>query len=148
MMKLVFILMLTGLIFTAKGQIPDHIPMMNSTWDLLDTKSYKRNANGIYMIYFPANLRAFDKTTIELPGYMIPIKAGMVHQTFMLSVLPVLQCQFCGQANIPSMVEIHLSKPIAYSEAPIKVKGTLILNSTDDSQSEFIITNAVAEELK
>ena len=147
-MKFAAGILLLLLTIQVKGQVPDHVPLMTTTWDLLDMKSYQRNSNGIYKIYFPPELRAINKKTIELPGYMVPIKAGMVHQVFMLSVLPVLQCQFCGQADIPSMVEVRMSKPAMYSENPVQVRGTLILNDSDDSQPEFILTNAVIEQLK
>lgn len=147
-MKQVLGLILLCFALQVKGQPPKHVPLMTSTWDLLEMKSYKPSPSGIYMVYFPPELKALNKKVVELPGYMIPIKSGLTHPVFMLSVLPVLQCQFCGQANIPSMVEVHVSKPALYSESPIKVKGTLVLNDVNDSQSEFILTNAVMEELK
>ncbi len=133
---------------TAGAQVPDHVPLMTSTWDLLAMKSYQKNPAGVYAVYFPPDLKEMDKKAVELPGYMIPIKAGFVHPVFMLSVLPVLQCQFCGQADIPSMVEVRVAKPALYVEKPILIKGILNLNSTDNSRSEFIITNATVEELK
>ena len=147
-MKLVFALMLLCFALHVKAQPPQHVALMTNTWDLLDMKSYKPNASGIYVAYFPPELKALNKKVVELPGYMIPIKSGLTHPVFMLSVLPVLQCQFCGQANIPSMVEVHVTKPALYSENPVKVKGILVLNDVNDSQSEFILTNAVMEELK
>ncbi|MDN5286475.1 MAG: hypothetical protein JWR38_2749 [Mucilaginibacter sp.] len=147
-MKLVFGLMLLCFTLHVKGQPPQHVALMTNTWDLIDLKSYKPNARGIYVAYFPPELKALNKKMVELPGYMIPIKSGLTHAVFMLSVLPVLQCQFCGQANIPSMVEVHVIKPVLYSESPVMIKGTLVLNDVNDSQSEFILTNAVLEDLK
>jgi hypothetical protein len=147
-MKWLLGLMMLCFALQVKAQPPKHVALMTSTWDLLDMKSYKPSASGIYMVYFPPELKALNKKVVELPGYMIPIKSGLTHPVFMLSVLPVLQCQFCGQANIPSMVEVHVAKPALYSENPIRVKGTLVLNDVNDSQSEFILTNAVMEELK
>jgi hypothetical protein len=147
-MKLLFGLMMLCFALQVKAQPPQHVALMTSTWDLLDMKSYKPNAHGTYVAYFPPELKALNKKVVELPGYMIPIKSGLTHPVFMLSVLPVLQCQFCGQANIPSMVEVHVTKPALYSENPVKVKGTLVLNDINDSQSEFILNNAVMEDMK
>jgi hypothetical protein len=148
MKKIYGLLIFTALVSGVKAQMPDHVPLMNTTWDLLQMMTYKPNAQGKYVAYFPPDLVAMNKKVIELPGYMIPIKAGLVHDWFMLSVLPVLQCQFCGQGNIPNMVEVRLLKPIPYTENPFNVKGTLILNATDQNKSEFILENATISELK
>jgi hypothetical protein len=147
-MKLVFGFIMLCFALGVKAQPPQHVALMNDTWSLLDLKTYKPNARGVYVAYFPPELKVMNKKPVELPGYMIPVKAGFVHPVFMLSVLPVLQCQFCGQANIPSMVEVHMTKAAIYSENPVKVKGILMLNDVDDSQSEFILTNAVIEDIK
>ncbi|MNI27724.1 hypothetical protein D3C73_814730 [compost metagenome] len=45
----------------------------------------------------------------------------------MMSVLPVMQCQFCGSNGIPPMVEVTLKgNAIKFSEDPIKLKGKMI----------------------
>jgi hypothetical protein len=148
MRKLLFICAFISYSLYSKAQPPAHVALMTDMWDMIDMKSYHTNGKGSYVVFFPPDLRALNKKTIELPGYMIPIKAGMTHSVFMLSVLPVMQCQFCGQANIPSMVEVHMDKPANYNENPITVKGTLVLNDYDSSQSEFILMNASLTELK
>jgi hypothetical protein len=148
MKKLTIGFLITISVFRALAQAPTHVPLMNSYWDVLSMKSYKKNSNGVYGPYFPPDLAELNNKTVELPGYMIPIKAGVQHQVFMLSVLPVLQCQFCGQADIPSMAEVHMLVAVPYSENPILIKGTLKLNSTDNAHSEFIILNATLEKLE
>ncbi|MGF7079674.1 hypothetical protein [Mucilaginibacter sp. UYCu711] len=143
---LIFFLLLTPCL--CKSQVPDHIPLMDSNWDILAMMSYKKNSSGTLVAHFPAPLKALDNKSVELSGYMVPIVAGFVHPVFMLSVLPVLQCQYCGQSDIPSMVEVHMAKPAPYSENPVKVKGVLHLNSTDIAHSEFILNNAVVSDIK
>jgi hypothetical protein len=149
-MKALFHLMvLMVLTQTIKAQSPpDHLALMNSTWELLDMMKYKPDAKGKPVAYFPPILMEMNKAVVELPGYMVPLKSGFVHSDFMLSVLPVLQCQFCGHANIPKMVEVHLLKPIPYTDRPFDVKGTLILNGTDANHAEFILENASAGDLQ
>jgi len=113
----------------------------SSNWEILATKTYKLK-NGRYSIYFPPELKALNNKVIDLPGFMIPIKAGTVHQEFMLSVLPIEQCPYCGQGDFPSMVQVKTDKPIAYVDHVITIKGKLILDETDNSPAEFRLLNA------
>ncbi len=110
-------------------------------WEILATKTYKLK-EGRYSIYFPPELKALNAKVIDLPGYMVPIKAGRLHQEFMLSVLPIEQCPFCGQGDIPSMVQIKLDEPIEYIDHVITIKGKLVLDETDNSPAEFRLLNA------
>lgn len=113
--------------------VPDHTPMMNSTWEAIDKLMYKVTTQGNKKIYtptFPAPLKALENKIVELPGYIVPLNSGRNHSTFMLSVLPVMQCQFCGTNGIPPMVEIFMKKgTIKFTEEPIKLKGKMKFNS-------------------
>jgi hypothetical protein len=149
MKVMISIMLLIGFTRIVKAQSPpDHVALMNSTWELLDMMKYKPDAKGKQVAYFPPILMELNKSVVELPGYMVPLKSGFLHSDFMLSVLPVLQCQFCGHANIPKMVEVHLSKPVPFTDKPFNVKGTLVLNGTDASHAEFIVENAITEEIQ
>jgi len=58
---------------------------------------------------------------------MVPLNSGRTHKTFMLSVLPVMQCMFCGSNGIPPMVEISMKgSAIKFSENPIKLRGKMV----------------------
>lgn len=96
-----------------EAQIPDHTPMMNSTWEAIDKMMYKVSTEGNKKVYTPAYpepLKKLENKVVELPGYMVPLKSGRNHDTYMLSVLPITQCQFCGTNGIPPMVEIFMKK--------------------------------------
>lgn len=115
-----------------EAQIPDHTPMMNSTWEAIDKMMYKVSTEGNKKVYTPAYpepLKKLENKVVELPGYMVPLKSGRNHDTYMLSVLPITQCQFCGTNGIPPMVEIFMKKgTVKYTDEPIKVKGKMVFN--------------------
>jgi len=129
-------------------QIPDHKPMMNSVWEKFDQLMYKitteNDGTSVYTPHFPKVLKDLDHTLVILPGYMIPIKLGQDHHTFMLSVLPVMQCMFCGQNDIPPMIQITLKKGRArFSNDPIKIKGRVYLNTNLEQGAEIQVIDAV-----
>ncbi|MGV3764343.1 hypothetical protein [Parapedobacter sp.] len=130
------------------GQVPDHTPMMNDTWEKINTLMYKvthKDNQTIYTPHFPDELKAIDKKTVTLPGYLVPMNGGRDHETFMLSVLPIMQCMFCGQGEVPPMVEIFMKKgkKVRFTEEPIKIKGTVHLNSnTQEGNAEIQILDA------
>jgi hypothetical protein len=138
--------------WSAKAQItqdiPDHTPMMNQTWELINKLMYKITEKGnetVYTPFFPPDLKAIDNKIVELPGYLVPLNSGRTHETFMLSVLPIMQCMFCGTNDIPPMVEIFMKKgkAVKFTEDPIRIRGRVHLNSnTLKGNSEIQILDA------
>ena len=137
--KIFFILFISFGTLTVQAQedpftvIPDHTPMMNSTWEAINTLMYKVTKKGnetVYTPHFPAELKAIENKVVELPGYLVPLHGGRNHETFMLSVLPIMQCSFCGTNDIPPMVEIFMKKgkSVRFTEDPIRVRGKVKLN--------------------
>ena len=130
------------------GELPDHTPMMNETWETINKLMYKvthTDNQTQYTPHFPAELKALDKKTVTLPGYLVPMTGGREHETFMLSVLPIMQCMFCGQGDIPPMVEIFMRKgrKVRFTEEPIKIRGTVHLNSNiQEGNAEIQVMNA------
>lgn len=130
------------------GEMPDHTPMMNDTWEIINKLMYKvthKDNQTLYTPHFPDELKAIDKKTVSLPGYLVPMNGGRDHETFMLSVLPIMQCMFCGQGDIPPMVEIFMKKgkKVRFTEEPINVRGIVRLNSnTQEGNSEIQIIDA------
>ncbi|ERJ60502.1 hypothetical protein [Sphingobacterium paucimobilis] len=112
--------------------VPDHTPMMNNTWEIIDKMMYKVSTEGnkkVYTPHYPPELKRLENKVVDLPGYIVPLNSGRNHSTFMLSVLPIAQCQFCGSNGIPPMVEIFMKKgSIKYTEEPIKIKGKMKFN--------------------
>jgi len=124
---------------------------MNEVWQTFDLLMYKvENKNGkkVYIPYFPPLLRRLHGKTVSLQGYAIPIKAGFRHNRFLLSVLPIDQCMFCGQNGIPAMVEVTLAhdKKQKIGNKPILITGKVVLNAMDKKRTEIWIEGASATE--
>lgn len=147
------ILLLTGISFEGRAQvinepIPDHTPMMNEVWEKINLLMYKvtkKNGETIYTPHFPDPLKALSDKTVELPGYLVPMHSGRNHDTFMLSVLPIMQCMFCGQNEIPPMIEVFMKKGknVRFTEEPIKIRGRMFLNGDiSKGNSEIQIMDA------
>lgn len=94
------------------------------------------------MPVFPEKLVVQINTTVQLPGYIIPVKVGLNHQLFMLSIVPSQQCPYCGQGDVPSLVEVRMKTAAPYSDKPIKVKGLFKLNESGNGESEILLINA------
>ncbi|MEJ6980107.1 hypothetical protein WG906_06580 [Pedobacter sp. P351] len=143
MLKKTFILVfLIGSSLIVKAQAPAHVPLMTNVWKLIAEKKYKKNAHYKMVPSFPMQLKIMNNRILELPGYIIPIKAGFENKEFMLAVVPYDQCAYCGQGDIPSMVEVHSPRGVPYSDKPIRIRGNLVLNETGDSRSEIFIIDA------
>lgn len=134
----------------SNAQFPFDIPLMTENWELIADRGYVTNKEGKFMPVYPTKLKALNNKPFELPGYLIPFKAGRLHDTFMFSVVPLNQCDFCGVDGIPDMVEVRLAKgetPLPYSGKPLTIKGRLVLNLTDNYYiPSFILMDAKAIE--
>lgn len=135
--------------FNAALGIPDHTPLMNKTWEVIDKMMYKVttvNNKKVYTPEYPPALKALENKIVELPGYLVPLKSGRNHDNFMISVLPLAQCQFCGTNGIPPMVEVFMKKgtQVRFTDEPIKVKGKMVFNPKPlEGNSEIQIVDAV-----
>ncbi|MFC6098862.1 hypothetical protein [Olivibacter domesticus] len=130
-----------------QNTIPDHKPMMTAIWEKFDLLMYKvitmPDGTKTYTPHFPQELKALDNKNVTLPGYMIPLKVGRDHHTFMLSVLPVMQCMFCGQNGIPPLVQIVMRKgKVRFTDEPFKINGTIHLNQDPDKGAEIQLLDA------
>ncbi len=127
----------------------DHKPMMNAVWETFDELMYKvthKDGQTIYTPYFPEKLARLNGKTVTIKGYMVPIEPGRRHNVFLLSVLPVYQCMFCGQNGIPPMAEITLAdkNKLAFGEEPITIRGKVYLNASDENRAEIQVREAAA----
>ena len=85
---------------------------------------------------------ALNNKVIELPGYIYPTKVGSNFSEFLLSIVPIESCPFCGTGDIPSMVEVKMASPLPFTEKPIKIKGKFVINNSGDNRSEFFLLGA------
>ncbi|TJZ53734.1 hypothetical protein FAZ15_17060 [Sphingobacterium olei] len=129
---------------TNATHLSDHKPLMNPIWEVIDKLMYKvskENGKTIYTPHFPAELQRLDGKEVTLKGYMVPIKPGRSHHFFLLSVLPIYQCMFCGQNGIPPMVEINMvnEKKVIFTDQVTTIRGKIYLNAKDSKRTEVQI---------
>lgn len=124
----------------------EHLLVSTPVWDILATLQYREEMlNGEYwgVPDFSPEIQKLDGTIIELKGYMIPIEEGKSkHNHFLISVLPLSQCYFCGRDGIPEMVEVYSNKELPYTDKIITVKGKLKLNYNDENHFAFMLMDA------
>ncbi|WP_131537765.1 hypothetical protein [Pedobacter nototheniae] len=126
----------------AKAQVKVHKDLRTTNWNLIGLRYDKQVEKLKWISVFPNELMALNNKVIELPGYIYPTKAGMKFSEFMLSIVPIESCPFCGTGDIPSMVEVKMANPIPFTDKPIKIKGKFIINTTGDNRSDFFLLDA------
>lgn len=142
-MRKLFFIVLMLVSISSYAQVEVHESLKTPTWKLIALKYDKQITLTKWVPIFPKELRAIDNTVVELPGYIIPTKVGNRFSTFMLSIVPIESCPYCGTDDIPSMIEVKMAKPIDWTDKVIKIKGKLIINDSGDKRSEFFLVNAV-----
>ena len=109
-----------------KHLLTDQIKSKN--WDIISKLEFRpKGEDELYPVYSP-QLKERNGKFFELQGYMVPIENGMKHQKFILSALPITQCDFCGQNGTPILILVEMQNAIDYSVKPIFVRGVLTLN--------------------
>jgi hypothetical protein len=141
--KILFLMVAFQFLLVCKSFAQRDDEVSNKYWDLLVEKTYKLNASKKYVPYFPPSLMALNNKKIALNGYIIPIKSGISHDNFLLSVLPVLQCQYCGLGDIPEMVIVYMKDKIKFTEKPILLEGILKIDENNMDDASFSLSNAV-----
>ncbi|WP_177180972.1 hypothetical protein [Parapedobacter koreensis] len=110
---------------------------MNDTWRAINTVSQPSTSGNATAV------KALQNKTVNLAGYMIPIESGLSHKRFMLSLLPIMQCMFCGQNGIPPMVEVVMKDDaVPFSDFPVEILGRLYVNVKADGGMEIQLLDA------
>ena len=139
--RVVLLILFVGCINTITGQILN--PLRSKEWDIIAHLYYKSDGKGKMVPVYPPDLQQLHNKNVILPGYMIPIRASMAHTNFLLSVLPLEQCGFCGTDNFPIMIETFVAKPLRYTDKVMRVEGKLILNlSRERGKAEITLIDA------
>ncbi|MCX2574428.1 hypothetical protein [Pedobacter sandarakinus] len=126
----------------ANGQVAVHKDMRTPNWNLIGLRYDKQVKPLKWISIFPPELMAINNKVIELPGYIYPTKVGAKFSEFMLSIVPIESCPFCGTGDIPSMIEVKMASAIPFTDKPIKIKGKFVINTTGDNRSDFFLLDA------
>lgn len=131
-MKKLYIISLLVLIGTiAKSQTVHDLKnqIRSQNWSLkAGVKFNEKNFDEIYPIY-TLEIKKHNGKPFQLKGYLIPVDKTKKHSRFLLSALPLNQCNFCGKDGIPLLVLVTINSPIDFSLKPISISGTLNLQN-------------------
>ena len=125
-----------------KAQVKVHKDMRTKNWNLIGMRYEKQVETLKWASIFPPELMALNNKIIELPGYIYPTKVGSKFSEFLLSIVPIESCPFCGTGDIPSMIEVKMATPLPFTEKPIKIQGKFVINNSGDNRSEFFLLGA------
>lgn len=140
---LLILVLLPSLLFAQGKNKYQGFPSL--VWPKLYDIQYEKahDDNGEYeKPIFSAAAKSLAGKSVVLPGYMVPFDNGTQGTIFMLTSLPLNACFFCGVGGPESVVQVFLKKPISYTEKPIEVKGTLLLNDKNPDQMIYILDQA------
>ena len=142
MKKIVIITLLFIAALELNAQVKVHKDMRTKNWNLIGMRYEKQVEPLKWASIFPPELMALNNKIIELPGYIYPTKVGSKFSEFLLSIVPIESCPFCGTGDIPSMIEVKMATPLPFTEKPIKIQGKFVINNSGDNRSEFFLLGA------
>lgn len=103
---------------TPKGAVP---------WAVLEKTTIDFDPNqGQIKPGWHAEVKALEGKKIRLIGFMIPVKSGALHKEILFTKLPP-SCPFCPPADPNQQAIVQMAKPVAYTDAPVVLEGTLDL---------------------
>lgn len=110
------------------------------SWNFLTTVKTKNVKNRLLPV-FPSDIRALNKKTQRVQGFMMPLEPGEKQKHFLLSSVP-LTCSFCVPGGPESMVEVKTNTAVKYSMEAIVVEGTFAVLDDDPYGLYYRMTNA------
>jgi uncharacterized protein len=91
------------------------------SWKLLSSVQTSMDKNRV-VPSFPGPVRAMDKKTVRVQGFMMPLEPGAQQKHFLLSSVPT-SCGFCIPAGPEGLIEVRSKTPVKYSLEPVVVEG-------------------------
>lgn len=99
------------------------------SWKLLSSVTTKVERNRMRP-QFPDGVKALDKRTVKIQGFMMPLEPGDRQRHFLLSSVPTT-CSFCIPAGPEGLVEVRTREPVRYGIEPVVVEGRLAVLDND-----------------
>lgn len=90
---------------------------------------------------FAPSVRALDKQTVKLQGFMLPIVSADKHAHFLLTMRPP-HCPFCLALGPEYIVEVRARTPIRHTYEPIVLAGTFAVLTDDPFGLYYRLTAA------
>jgi uncharacterized protein len=112
------------------------------SWKLLGSVTGKMEKNVLKPVY-PAAVKALDRQTVKVQGFMLPLEPGERQKHFLLSGVPTT-CSFCIPAGPEGLVEVRTKEPIRYTVEAITVQGRFSVLNDDKFGLFYRVADAAA----
>jgi uncharacterized protein len=110
------------------------------SWKQLSLVSSKMVKNRVVPT-FPEPVRALNKKTVKVQGFMMPLEPGDRQKHFLLSSVPT-SCSFCVPAGPEGLIEVRSKTPVKYSLEPVVVEGVMAVLDNDPYGIFYRVTEA------
>jgi uncharacterized protein len=110
------------------------------SWKQLSMVSTKMVNNRVVPT-FPDPVRALNKKTVKVQGFMMPLEPGERQKHFLLSSVPT-SCSFCIAGGPESLIEVRSKTPVKYSLEPVVVEGVMAVLDNDPYGIFYRVTDA------
>ncbi|HXF46371.1 MAG TPA: hypothetical protein VNK91_09670 [Burkholderiaceae bacterium] len=110
------------------------------SWSVLAQVKTKQVGQRIVPEFADA-VRALDRQTVKLQGFMLPIVAGERHDHFLLTMRPP-HCPFCLSLGPEYIVEVRARTPIKHTYDPIVLAGKFAVLADDPFGLYYRLTAA------
>lgn len=120
------------------------LPQSNAPiWTVLrKTKIGEDGAKGVFTAAFPPEVKALDKQTVTLSGFMLPLDAQEKSTHFLISkYTPV--CFFCPPGEPNEVVEVTSKTGVPVSYKLLNVTGRMALQNNGEKGLFFRVDQAV-----
>ncbi len=138
---------------------PEDIPSVHNTlyqvpegtvsWDVLGTMDVEVEVIAPLRTQmtksFTDEVKALDDQTVQIMGFLYPLKGGITHEHFLLTAWPP-SCPFCLPAGPTLMVDVQAAEPMEFSEGAILIAGRFDLLENDPSGLYYRLEEATLVE--
>lgn len=112
-------------------------------WQTIAATSYQFDDDkGTYQANFPPNIQAMVGQLFTINGFILPLEPTETFSHFLLSKRTPT-CYFCPPGAPVEMIEVNTTKPVAWSEDIVTIKGRLKL--VNDSENGILFKLEGAE---
>ena len=108
-------------------------------WDLLARVDNLEDSPGVPSLTpkFNSQILELNGKTQTLEGFMLPLDQSEEQSHFILAAAPP-SCPFCLPGGPTSLIEVQATKPIAYRDAALTLRGKFqVIPKVDESESEM-----------
>ena len=128
----------------AHNQLPEQ-GSSTLTWEELSNLDIRVETpaplQSIFHVSFPEAIQAKAGQQVKIEGFMYPLKAGEMHDYFLLSAFPP-SCPFCLPGGQTTLIEVNCQEPVEYTLESIVIQGTFSLSKDDPSGLYYRLSEA------